>query len=139
MANSNEKSRYKTKQKQIILSFIKSLNDKSVSIHQISRYLEEKGTYVGTSTIYRYLDQLVKAGDVKKYYIGNERTAYFRYIGEDKKNDGQVFYLKCEICNSLVNFKCSRLQNIQEHLLEEHDFNINYINTVFYGKCSKCV
>jgi Fur family ferric uptake transcriptional regulator len=30
------------------------------------------------------------------------------------------------------------LDEIERHLLSEHEFQVNTLKTVFYGKCGKC-
>lgn len=129
---------YKTKQKNIILDFLKSLNGKPMSIQEICENLEKMSMSVGFTTVYRNLERLVKEGKMKKYNIDNGRISYYQYVDEGEIDKNLFFYLKCEICNKLINFKCTKLENIQNHLLKEHNFDINSVKTVFYGKCNEC-
>lgn len=128
---------YKTKQKEYILSYIKSLNGKHVTINQIIDYFSENDIKIGMSTIYRYLDKLVSDGIVRKYVIDGVAGACYQYVGEEDK-DNEHFHFKCDECGGLIHFECDELDNIQKHLLKNHGFNLNSFKTMFYGKCDKC-
>ncbi|MEG1965528.1 MAG: transcriptional repressor, partial [Oscillospiraceae bacterium] len=53
---------YNTKSKQMILDFLQEYSDKTVTVSEISEYLERNDNSVNLTTIYRYLDKLVLQG-----------------------------------------------------------------------------
>ena len=58
---------YKTKQRQILLDYMRALSGRHVAINDIAAHFADLGEEIGTSTIYRQLNRLVAEGSVKKY------------------------------------------------------------------------
>ena len=56
----NELNKYKTKQRVAILDFIESNKDREVTANDILVYLNKNDLKASQTTIYRYLDNLVK-------------------------------------------------------------------------------
>ncbi len=126
------RANYNTRQKEIILEYLKSLKDKHVTVNEIKEYISLKGEKVGLTTIYRHLDKLIESGLVDK--INMDNTAVFEYIeaGHD------TCHLKCEVCNKLIHFQCDELSHVSNHMFKDHGFRINSNKTIFHGICDKC-
>ena len=131
-------AQYKTKQKEEMLRFLKSMSGEKITVNDIVKHFTESGVTLGTATIYRHLERMVADGDVKKYFVDGMASACFEYVGDDTGDGKNRFYLKCERCGKLIRFHCRELQNIQNHLLMEHGFSIDSARTVFYGTCNQC-
>ena len=58
---------YNTQQKTELISFLKSMQGKHVSVNQIVEHLADIDVQIGLTTIYRQLNKLVEQGFVKKY------------------------------------------------------------------------
>ncbi|MHC1750098.1 MAG: Fur family transcriptional regulator [Cellulosilyticaceae bacterium] len=129
---------YKTKQKEEILEYLKSVNNAHITVQQISKHLEDNKTPVGITTIYRYLDTLVAKGLVKKYILEGVCGACFQYIGKENLSNHIFFHFKCENCGELVHFECEELEALYCHLLKDHGLNIDLSKTMYYGKCNEC-
>ena len=127
------RSDYVTKQKNAVLDYFRKNNTEHITALDISVNLKEQGVKIGTATIYRWLDKLVKEGTVKKYIT--ENGACYQYSGEICKNH---FHLKCTSCNELFHVDCSFLQNLAPHILNHHKFRVDNTRTVVYGICEKC-
>ena len=56
---------YKTKQRQILLDYMRALSGRHVAINDIAAHFADLGEEIGTSTIYRQLNRLVAEGSVK--------------------------------------------------------------------------
>jgi Fe2+/Zn2+ uptake regulation proteins len=134
----NKMSNYKTKQKEALLNFIKSLNGEHVTVQQIAIHFEEQGCALGVTTIYRHLDKLVSEGIVKKYILDGVSGSCYEYMG-DSHSCREHFHLKCEKCGTLIHLECESLEKIYQHINESHSFEINSLKTMFYGKCAKCI
>ena len=128
---------YNTKQGEAILSYMESLHGAYVTVEQIARYFEDTGISVGLTTIYRNLDKLVSAGRIHKYVIDGFAGACFRYIPETTSEDRQL-NLKCEDCGELYPLHCKMLEELGNHVKDEHSFHINPHKTVLYGTCKSC-
>ncbi len=130
-------SGYKTKQREAILKYLLEHKDTHVTVNQISDYMTENGTPVGITTIYRHLDKLLEQESVRKYEMGSNNCACFQYAGSNTQCH-EHFHLKCEKCGCLIHLECGHLNQIYQHIYQDHGFQINPFRTVFYGLCSEC-
>lgn len=130
-------SGYNTKQKEKLLSFLINNMDKHTNVQQISAFLAEEGTPLGTATIYRQLDRLVEQGEVRKYVIDGKTGACYQYISASEGCKTH-FHLKCLRCERLIHTDCAVLAELDQHIEEHHGFTVDPSKTVFYGVCSDC-
>ena len=70
-----KKNNYNTKQKELLLDFLKNNDSKHVNVQEISSYLINSGNPMGTSTIYRQLERMVEQGTVRKYVLDGRADA----------------------------------------------------------------
>ena len=67
MAETNQV--YKTRQRDLILEVLKKQGNRHLTAQEVTDLLHKKGTAVGKSTVYRYLEKLAQDGIVKKYMV----------------------------------------------------------------------
>lgn len=128
---------YQTRQKQLILDYIKSLDGDHATASDIIAYFKSKGITMGTATVYRRLEKLSKEGVISKCSIDTNMGACFSYIC-DGENDCCLAHCKCEKCGKLIHLECDELSRLEEHILKSHGFKLNSKRTVFYGLCDEC-
>lgn len=133
------KPKYKTKQREILLDYLKTVPGTHFTAADICEYFKEAGSPIGQSTVYRQLEELVDEGLINKYNLSASAPACFEYIGEDVHQDGEICYhCKCEKCGKLIHLHCDELIEIQQHMMKEHQFTVDPLRTVFYGVCEEC-
>ncbi len=98
-------SNYATKQRAAILSYIEKMGDDYQSASEILEGLSALGEKMGLTTI------------------------------PDDKSENIKFYLQCEDCGKVVNFKCHEIGHLYAHLQKDHSFSVNPEKTIFYGHC----
>lgn len=128
---------YNTKQKEMLVEYLKSTNGGHITISDITKYFISNDMKIGVATLYRHMDKLVLEGKVKKYMLDGETSAYYEYI-DNHAHCHSHHHFKCECCGKLIHFECDMLSDISEHLAKEHGFDVNSLKTTFYGKCDKC-
>lgn len=134
-----QKSAYRTKQQELIFSYLEETKGSHFTAEDIRVYFERKQITLGIATIYRQLEKLVTEGQVQKYYIDEHSASCFEYTGEKVSYDAEKhFHLKCQNCGKLFHVECEELAEIAEHLKCEHGFELNPFRTVFYGICKDC-
>ena len=133
-----KKSKYNTKQRDLIISYLKTVPCKHVTAGEICEHFESIGVNIGVSTVYRQLERLVDEGTVKKYTIDSTSSACFEYGDECDEHSEVCFHCKCVECGRLIHLQCEEIKEIEEHLLKAHNFTMNAGRTVFYGLCDKC-
>ncbi len=125
---------YNTKQKNLILECLMNCRDKSFTVLEIKDYLQQNGSVVGLTTIYRYLSFLENEGMVKKFI--ESTIAKYQYI--DKNACKCHFHLKCDICGKLIHLECSEINNLNLHIIQKHGFEVDSNKTIIYGVCKEC-
>ncbi|MBO4493433.1 MAG: transcriptional repressor [Ruminococcus sp.] len=130
-------SGYNTKQKEKLLEYLMKNKEKHTNVQEISAFLSAEGSSMGVATIYRQLDRLVEQGLVRKYAFDGKTCACYQYI-ENEEQCRSHFHLKCLGCGRLIHLDCEHLADITRHIEDEHEFSIDYSQTVFYGRCSDC-
>ncbi|MDR0450997.1 MAG: transcriptional repressor [Treponema sp.] len=129
---------YSTRQGKLIIGYLASLGDRHVTVNDIAcHFRHEARESIGLATIYRHLEKLVSAGTVCKYSPADGESACYQYVAPGG-TWGEYFHLKCEKCGKLLHLKCDFLDEIPGHLRDEHHFRINFLKTVFYGRCEDC-
>ena len=93
----NSRSKYKTKQREIVLAYLKSVSGGHITAGDVCIYLKEQGEGIGLSTVYRQLESLVGEGIVNKYVIDANSPACFEYVDQESHHEGhQCYHCKCE-------------------------------------------
>lgn len=128
---------YKTRQKEKILEYLISHPSQHITVQEISHHLHQNGSAIGTTTIYRQLDQLVTDGTIRKYTIDSRTGACYEYLPNSEECH-RHFHLKCMQCEKLYHVTCEHLCELEEHILEHHGFQIDQSKTVLYGICEAC-
>ncbi len=125
---------YKTKQKELILEFLKSHSENHLKAEDIVIGLQN---HVGIATVYRNLDKLVLDGVVRKYIAEEGKSACYQYMSTSVPCK-EHYHLKCDICGELFHIECDYLSELIHHVKKEHSFEINGLKTIYYGKCGRC-
>lgn len=125
---------YKTKQRELILSYLKNTDHPHVSAGDIAAHLRSVSS-VGTATVYRQLEKMVEAGLVRKYNL--DGGACYQYVGS-AEGCREHFHLKCLGCGTLIHVDCDFLCGLGPHILEHHGFEVDNSRTVMYGMCREC-
>ena len=134
-----EQIRYKTKQREQLLDYLKTVPGKHITVGEICGFLRDNGAVISTTTVYRQLEKMVNEGIVNKYIIDANSPACFEYIQKEVNcHEHECFHCKCEKCGKLIHLHCDEISNVERHILEEHGFRIDSLRTVFYGICEEC-
>lgn len=126
---------YATKQRAAILSYIEKMGDDYQSASEILDGLSALGEKMGLTTIYRHLKNLENEGLVISNQLEGVMSKSYRASNPDDKSENIKFYLQCEDCGKVVNFKCHEIGHLYAHLQKDHSFSVNPEKTIFYGHC----
>ena len=133
------KPKYKTKQREVLLSYLRSTAGNHITAGDVCEYFKEQGTPIGQATVYRQLESLVDEGIMNKYHIDANSPACFEYVEEETHGGEAVcFHAKCGECGKLIHLHCEEILKIKNHLLKDHGFVLDDRRTVFYGLCEDC-
>lgn len=135
----NSRSKYKTKQREILINYLKTSTGQHITAGDVCDYFKKSGSEIGQSTVYRQLESLVDEGVINKYTVDATSPACFEYMGEGSHKGETCFHCKCEKCGKLIHLHCEELEEIGAHLMSDHSFKVDPIRTVIYGLCEACV
>lgn len=130
--------KYKTKQRNSIIEYLKINKDKHITADKIIEHFKATENPIGKSTVYRCLDNLVSENVLRKYVISERDGACFQYV-ENHDNCVNHYHMKCTECGKLLHLECNEITELQEHILNQHNFKIDICKTVLYGLCSDCM
>jgi Fur family ferric uptake transcriptional regulator len=103
-----------------------------LSAEEIGRRVAKRGA-VGTATVYRTLDLLVRAGLAKEHDFGE---GFKRY---EPLAAGQVHeHCICSSCGRVTEFSNDRLERMIALLAEEVEFRPDHHRLEIYGVCRSC-
>lgn len=126
-----------TKQKEIIINFLKENKDRHLTAEDILLELRKQSEEVSQATIYRNLSELVKEGELRKYISDVAKKACFQYVDNVNKCS-KHYHLICDECGSIIHFEGTELQKLKDKILGKNKFEVNLEKVVLYGKCEKC-
>ena len=122
---------YHTKQKDFILSQIKSMKYE-FAVKDLYDGIHHE---IGLTTIYRFIDKLVDEGRLSKY-IGKDNITYYQYLEECHEENH--FYLKCDKCGVLIHVDCDCIKDLSLHIINDHHFRPTRDKFMIHGVCEEC-
>ena len=128
---------YNTKIKKNIISIFKDNDNRSLSAKEIHAGLLLNGKNADISTVYRNLDTLTESGQIIRFQDEKNEKAVYRYAGE-RGSCLSHLHMKCTSCGAIFHLDCQFMNTLEGHIREEHNFNINYSESIIHGTCSGC-
>lgn len=125
---------YSTQQRKILLDFLESHSDESLSALEIIKNLSEHG--ISKSAVYRNLAALEEEGKVKRTVKTGERTSYYQYMASEHCKD--KIHIHCIRCGKTSHISGSLAERIGSSIELEDDFQVDNGETVIYGICKDC-
>ena len=107
--------------------------ERHLSAEEIEQELATRGIAVGTATVYRTLDVLLKSGLVVERDFGE---GFKRY--EPARGIPQHEHLLCTVCGRVTEFRDERLERMTTLLAESHGFVRQRHRLLLYGLCGDC-
>ncbi len=126
---------YKTRQRAVILELLRAHSGEHFTAEEIVTLLERYGRPVGKATVYRSLERLIEQGSVRKYPLGDGKSACFEYQPGPQPAH---YHLKCVHCGALTHLKCEYIDKLSEHVYNEHGFALDVAQLVLVGCCAPC-
>ena len=128
---------YNTRQKVFILEMLKNNKNKHWTVYYMLFIWNAQKVSVSRATLYRYLDVLVSTGDVKKYILSESDKACYQYV-DSSEDCKEHFHLMCIDCGTLQHLECLQINEIINHVVQDHKFKVDPGRVVLYGLCEEC-
>ena len=108
-------------------------SDGHLSVDDIVQELASRGAAVGTATVYRTLEVMVRSGLVVERDFGE---GFKRF--EPARDVPHHEHLICTICGRVTEFRDERLERMTTLLADAHGFSRESHRLVIYGVCDRC-
>ncbi len=103
------------------------------SVEDLERRLRAAGAQVGTATLYRTLELLVRSGLVREHDFG-EGFKRYEPVAAAPAHD----HLFCQRCGLVVEFANDRLERMLRMTADEHHFLYRRHRVDVHGICTAC-
>lgn len=130
---------YETKQKRILLDFLRAHPDRGFSIEELYDALClacPVACVPGKSTLYRLVPKLVTEGLVKRFSGEHGRQFAYQIVSCDDCD--AHLHLKCTACGGLYHMDHAVSERIMNEVLNRSDFSLDEKETVLFGVCRDC-
>jgi Fur family ferric uptake transcriptional regulator len=104
-----------------------------LSADDLAGRVAKDGAAVGTATVYRTLDLLVKGGLVREHDFG-EGFKRYEPVGSGQAHEHCI----CQSCGKVMEFSNERLERMIALLAEEVSFRPHHHRLEIYGLCREC-
>lgn len=125
---------YSTKQRTVLLDFLKKHADEVFSADRIADDLKDEG--ISLSAIYRNLSALEAEGKVQRVTKGGSRKTFYRYKAADECKEH--IHLSCSKCGKTYHMPLPATNTLIDNVKQNTDFEIDRTETVLYGVCGEC-
>ena len=95
--------------------------------------LKKRGQHVSRATVYRTMDILVNNGFARKMNLGDGRVRY-----ESKVNSPHHDHLVCMDCGLIVEFMDQKIEDLQDEIAIQYEFQLKRHIHQLFGLCKKC-
>ena len=109
-------------------------SDRHLSAEDIARELAARGAAVGTATVYRTLEVLVRSGLAVERDFGE---GFKRF--EPARDVPHHEHLICSVCGRVTEFRDERLERMTTLIAESHGFSRQRHRLEIHGVCARCM
>lgn len=92
----------------------------------------DNASKVSRPTVYRTLNEMVKAGLLRKLSVAG-RTVYEHDYGYPQHD-----HLHCQKCGQLFEFRCDALIKLREEVAKDNQFQVTGHRLIITGVCAEC-
>lgn len=123
-----------TQQKKLLLDTIFKRHEHFDADDLVDELRQDKSnsTSASRSTVYRFLEELVEAGLLRRMTLKG-RSVYEHDYGYPQHD-----HLHCEKCNKLIEFQSDQFAEIRKAVAAAHNFRVTGHRLIINGVCEEC-
>ena len=137
VCSDNQKKEYRTRCKDIIMSYIEAHRNERFSAADITDYIDKSGAKINLTTIYRNLDKLTAEGKLIKTKNPSNDCAFYQFAEKDSRCDGHL-HIQCKVCGRVVHLNDKYMSDVYGYLMKEQGFRLDFRESVLVGVCNRC-
>jgi len=131
------KKSYRTKNKDFIMNYLEQHGDHRISAQDLYDAMIKQNLSVNMATIYRHLERLSEDGSVLRIKSNADDRNYYQYVGSHVNCEDHL-HMQCSECGRMFHLECRFMDDISDHLLTHHGFQINCQKSLLVGLCAQC-
>lgn len=122
--------------KEILKIFVEHPDSHHMSAEDVYSILRERESEIGLATVYRALDLLSELGILVHVDFGDGCARYELNTADPKVHHHH--HLICVKCKKVIEFEEDLLDDLEETIAKESDFQILNHEVKFFGYCKDC-
>lgn len=126
--------KYMTRQRTLLLEFLKSHPDEAMSAMQVAEAVQDAP--ISASAVYRNLAALEQEGKLRRLTKSGSREVYFQYM--DAPDCRNCLHLSCTKCGKTFHMHALGAERLVRDVAQNDAFQIDRGETVLYGLCRSC-
>ncbi len=127
-------SKYMTRQRKVLLSYLSGHADELLSAQAIADALGPEA--MSLSAVYRNLSELEGEGKLRRASKGNQREIYYQYI--DAESCKGALHLSCKKCGKTFHMEPEAACQLLDAVARMEGLAVDKSDTVLYGVCGGC-
>ena len=125
-----------TNQRKVIYDVLMKNIGEHLSPEEIFELVREVDSDIGIATVYRTTKLFEEVKILSKVLFNDGCARYEIVLSEDDEH--RHHHLLCSKCGKIVEVKIDHLNELEELIEKEYDFEIHNHSLKFYGLCSDC-
>ncbi|MBT9132060.1 transcriptional repressor [candidate division NPL-UPA2 bacterium Unc8] len=121
-----------TPQRQLILKEAFSTH-RHFEVDDLFIRIRRQDKQIARSTIYRTLRLLLECGLLREVFFEEKHSHYEHILGHEHHD-----HLLCLKCKRVIEFSNGSIENLQEKVCREHEFQFKGHRLQIMGYCSRC-
>ncbi len=122
--------RRNTVQRDLVLTTVRKLH-RHVTADEVYNEIVKDYPSVGRGTVYRNLNVLAEAGDIRKLEIPGEADRFDFFTAEH-------YHVKCIRCKKVFDVEMDVIPNLLDKVKDKHGVEFIDCNIIFTGICPDC-
>lgn len=131
------KKTYTTKTSQMIMEYVMEKKDESFDAQEVYDYLIDKGLHVNLTTVYRNIEKLSENNVVVKFKPTKSSSSFYRVV-DHVNSCHRHLHMQCKICGKIFHLDGDFMDDIDDHVKNRFNFNIDCENSLLTGICYEC-
>ena len=107
--------------------------DAHLTVEQITELLADTGEDVDVASVYRTLSLLEELDLARMSRLGDTDASRWEIAHPDEH-----FHLVCDDCGDVDHHVGSLVEQIRDHLADDHGFEVHEVELVVSGRCVRC-
>jgi Fur family ferric uptake transcriptional regulator len=125
-----------TNQRKVIFEILLKNSGKHLNPEQIYELVREVDSDIGIATVYRTTKLFEEVGILSKVLFNDGCARYEIVLTEDESHSHH--HLLCNNCGKIIEVKMDLLNELEELIEKEYNFEIHNHSLKFYGLCKDC-